>query len=627
MSYGYNGKILHADLTTGAITIETPPDAFYRTYGGGSAMGCYYILKEMPAGADPLSPKNVLTFFVGPATGAPVSGQSRVSISAKSPLTGAIGDAQAGGFWPARLKRTGFDGIVVTGRAEKPVYLLLNNGEASLKDAGHLWGKITGDVERAIQEELGDKNVEVLQIGPAGEKMARFACVINMRSRAAGRTGMGAVMGSKNLKAIVVQGNIKLQFADPDSLKKLARWGAENLEKSDVYGLQLEGTASVLEGQNNDGGLPTRNWTSGVFDGYQTLTGHSMNETVLKENDTCFGCVVRCKRVVEITEGQFQVDPYYGGPEYETLATLGSYCGVDNLAAVCKANEICNKYGLDTISCGATIAWAMDCFQNEIIGPEDTGGIDLRFGNSAAMVEMVERIAKREGFGDLLAEGSARAAVKIGPEAEDLVVTVKGNEFPAHMPEHKRSLALIYSVNPYGADHQSHEHDPSYTPEFSYTDRMAEIGLMDPQPITDLGPQKVRYSLYTQWVYNACNSLCVCQFVYGPAWHLYSTSQLVELIRAATGWDFTMFELMKIGERTVNMQRYFNKREGFTRKDDMLPKKLFTPRIGGPTDGVAISHEQLDGAIEEYYQMAGWDVEGQPVPAKLEELGIGWVAA
>ena len=590
-------------------------------------MGCYYLLKHMPAGADPLGPENVLTVFVGPATGAPVSGQSRVSICAKSPLTEAVGDAQAGGFWPARLKRAGFDGVVVTGRAEKPVYLWVHDGEASLRDASHLWGQITGDVERAIQEELGDRNIEVMQIGPAGEKLARFACVINMSNRAAGRTGMGAVMGSKNLKAIAVQGNLKIQFHDPDSLKELARWGAENLEESDVYSLNLEGTASVLGAQNEEGGLPTRNWTSGVFDGYQAITGRTISETVLKGQDTCFACVIRCKRIVEITEGEFQVDPHYGGPEYETLAALGSYCGVNDLAAICKANEICNKYGLDTISCGATVAWAMDCFENGIIGLHDTGGIELRFGNSAAMVEMVERIAKREGFGDLLAEGSARAAVNIGPDAEDLVVAVKGNELPAHMPEHKRSLALIYAMNPYGADHQSHEHDPSYTPEFSYADRMAEIGLLDPQPIDDLGPQKVRYSLYTQWVYNACNSLCVCQFVYGPAWHLYSTGQFVELIRAATGWDFTMFELMKIGERTVNMQRAFNSREGFTRTDDTLPKRLFDPRSGGPTDGVAIPPEQLAAALETYYQMAGWDEGGRPTRAKLEELGIGWVAA
>jgi len=351
-----------------------------------------------------------------------------------------------------------------------------------------------------------------------------------------------------------------------------------------------------------------------------------MSKTVLKKRDTCYACVVRCKRVVEITEGNYQVDPRYGGPEYETLATFGSFCGVDNLAAISKANEICNKYGMDTISCGATIAWAMDCYEQGLLTSQDTGGLELKFGNAAAVVTLTEQIANRDGFGDILAEGSARAAEKFGPAAQDLVVAVKKHELPAHMPEAKRSLALIYAVNPYGADHQSHEHDPSYTPDWCYTERMAEVGLLDPQPPDNLNAQKVRYSLYTQWIYNAMNSLCVCQFVFGSAWQLYSAGQFAELVRAATGWDFNLFELMKIGERTVNLQRAFNAREGFTKTDDTLPKKLFKSRKGGPTDGISIPPEQLENALGKYYQMAGWDREGRPTSIKLEELGIGWVA-
>jgi aldehyde:ferredoxin oxidoreductase len=626
MKYGYNGKILHVDLTTQNIAIEEPSAQFYRLYGGGSAMGCYYLLKEMPGGVDPLSPENLLTIFVSPVTGAPVPGQSRVTICAKSPLSGAIGDSQGGGFWAAHFKMTGFDGIVIKGKADKPVYLWIHDEIAEIRDASHLWGHITGDVEREIQRELGDKSIDVLQIGPAGEKLVRFANIINMCNRANGRTGMGAVMGSKNLKAIAIQGKRKPTFFNPLAIRDLARWGAEHFNTSDVYGLGIHGTANVLEGQQNLGGLPTRNWTSGIFEGHQAINGVTLHDTVLKERDTCFACIIRCKRVVEITDGDYKVDPVYGGPEYETLATFGSFCGVNDLAAISKANEICNKYGMDTISCGATIAWAMDCYEHGIVSTQDSGGIHLNFGNAASMVKMVELIAKREGFGDVLAEGSARAAEKFGSIARDFLVTIKNHELPAHMPEAKRSLALIYAINPYGADHQSHEHDPSYTPEFSYIDRMAEIGLMDPQPLRDLNAQKIRYAMYTQWVYSACNSFCVCQFVYGPAWHLFSTGQLVELIRAATSWNFSLFELMKVGERTLNMQRAFNAREGFTSIDDALPKKLFQPRIGGPTDGVSIPLEQFTTALQIYYQMAGWDQDGRPTRAKLDELGIGWVS-
>ena len=624
MLRGFSGKILHVDLTLRTLRVEEPSEAFYRKYGGGSGMGAYYLLKEIPAGADPLGPENVLAVFVGPATGAAVSGQSRVAVCAKSPLTGAIGDSQAGGFFPATFKRTGFDGLVISGKADQPVYLWLHDGQAEIRSAPHWWGKITGDVEDGLRQELGDDKIEVMQIGPAGEKLARISNIINMCNRANGRTGMGAVMGSKNLKAIAISGSRSPNFMNRQALKKLARWGAGQYEKSDVFGLGLYGTANVLAGQQGLGGLPTRNWSSGSFEDYQAITGKTMANTILKERDTCYACVVRCKRVVEIQSDRFDVDLRYGGPEYETIAVFGSYLGISDLAATSKANELCNKYGLDTISCGATIAWAMDCFERGLIGLEDTGGIPLHFGDAQSMLQLVELMGKRAGFGDLLADGSDRAAEKFGPAAQDLVVAVKKQELPAHMPQAKRSLALIYAVNPFGADHQSHEHDTSFTPEFSYKERMAEIGLFDPMPARDLGDQKVRYSLVTQWVYSACNSLSVCQFVYGPAWHLYPTSQLVELVKASTGWDFSISELLKMGERTVNLQRLFNIREGFTSLQDTLPKKLFEPLTGGSTDGVAIPPDQLSSAIQAYYRMAGWDENGVPTSSKLEELDIPW---
>jgi len=632
MPYGYHGKILHVDLTKGALEIEEPEEKLYRHYMGGSALGMYYLLKNTPAGADPLGPENTLVLSLSVLTGAPVSGQSRMTATAKSPLTGAVGDAQCGGFWPAECKFAGFDAIVVTGKSEHPVYLWLHDGEAELRDASHLWGKITGEVEAQIKEELGDPKIEVAQCGPAGEKGVRYACIINMSNRANGRTGLGAVMGSKNLKAVAVRGKMRPQLADRDALLKVAKWGADNFEDSDVYGLGLLGTAEVLRSQNKAGGLPTRNWDSGVFPadldagitGWEAIDGQTMSDTILKERDTCYACTVRCKRVVEVVEGPYQVDPHYGGPEYETLATFGSYCGVDDLAAVSYANQICNQYGMDTISCGATIAWAMNCFERGLLTTEDTGGIELRFGNADAMVKLTEMIARREGLGDLLAEGSARAAAKIGHGAEDLVVTVKKQELPAHMPQVKRSLALIYAVNPFGADHQSSEHDGSYR---DYPDRMAEMDLMDPQHPRILNSEKVRYALYTQYLYSCLDSINLCQFVFGPSWHLYGPSQIVDTARAITGWNVSLWELMKVGERRLNLMRAFNAREGFGRDDDKLPKKLSQALVGGKSDGYFVTEDEVEKAKDTYYAMAGWDIStGAPTRTKLEELGLAWVA-
>ena len=567
MPHGYTGKILHVNLTTGDLTIEEPEEKFYRTYMGGSAMGMHYLLKEMPAGADPLGPDNILALSVGVMTGAPISGQSRLTSTAKSPLTGCIGDAQSGGFFPAELKFAGFDAIIIKGKAERPTYLWIHDGEAELRDASHLWGRITGEAEAILKEELDDGKIEVLQIGPAGEKGVRFAALINMSNRANGRTGMGAVMGSKNLKAVAVRGTNKPSVADKDTLNDLARWGAAAVPESDVDGLAKYGTAETTGSQQTDGGLPTYNFNSGVFDGWEAIDGTTMYDTILKGanegkqdrygRDTCYACTIRCKRVVEIKEGPYKVDPHYGGPEYETSSTFGNYCGVSDLAAVAKANELCNKYGMDTISCGATVAWAMECFEEELITVEDTGGIELRFGSAEAMVKMVEMIANREGIGDILAEGSAHAAAKIGRGTEEFLITSKNQEAPAHMPQTKRTLALIYAVNPFGADHESHEHDPSYA---DYPERMAQLGLNDPQPDLALNEEMVRFAMITQHMYSAMDSINVCQFVYGPAWQLYGPDQLVKAAQAVTGWNVSLYELMQVGERRLNMMRAFNAR-------------------------------------------------------------------
>lgn len=621
MPFGYHGKILHVDLTAGKFEVEEPGETFYRKYMGGSGMGAYYLLKHTPAGADPLGPANTLSLMTGVVTGAPFSGQSRVTATAKSPVTDLVGDSQSGGFWPAELKAAGFDGIVIHGKAERPVYLWVHDGEAELRDAATLWGEFTADVEDSVREELDDKRVQILQCGPAAEQGVRFGALISMSNRANGRTGMGTVMASKNLKAVAVRGRNRPALADPGAVKAVAKWGADNFEKSDIYGMGLAGTAEIVLSQDGGGGLPTRNWSSGTFEGAEAISGQRMVETILKERDTCFGCVVRCKRVVAVTEGPFLVDPRYGGPEYETVGTMGSYCGVSDLAAVSLANQLCNMYGMDTISCGATVAWAMDCFERGLLTADDTGGVELRFGNADALVETVECIGKREGFGRVLGEGSARAAEALGV-GQDLVVAVKNHELPAHMPQVKRSLALIYAVNPFGADHQSHEHDPSYG---WYPDRMAELDLLDPQPNDVLNSAKVRFAFYTQCLYSCLDSVSVCQFVFGPSWHLYGPSQLVDAVRGVTGWNVSLWELMKVGERRLNLLRAFNAREGVGAEADTVPQKLLIPLQGGASDGVAITAEEVETAKALYYRMACWDENGRPTRAKLAELGLDWV--
>lgn len=624
MPRGFHNRVLHVDLASGSFHFEQPGEAFFRRYGGGSALGLYYVLKHTPAGCDALGAENTLVLAAGVVTGAPISGNSRLTAVAKSPLSEAIGDSQSGGFFPAQMKFAGVDAIVLHQRSPEPLYLWINEGLPQLRPAAHLMGKPTAEVEDLIKTELGDAKVEILQTGPAGERGVRFASLISMANRANGRTGMGAVMGSKNLKAVVVRGRQPLALANPEGLGQLARWGAQNFEQSDVYSLGLLGTAEIVRSQDRSGGLPTRNWQSGTFAGAASIDGQTMAETILKRRDTCYACIVRCKRVVETNYAGRDVERRYGGPEYETLATFGSYCGIDDLEAVAMANQLCNRYGMDTISCGATIAWAMECFEKGLISRAETGGIDLRFGHAAGMLAMVELIAERQGFGDLLAEGSAGAAARLGRGTQDLVATCKGVELPAHMPQVKRSLALIYASNPFGADHQSSEHDPSYR---AYPDRMAQIGLSDPQPSKVLNDEKVRFALRTQYLYSALDSLSICQFVFGPAWQLYGPDQLVEMVALVTGWDVSIEELLRLGERRLNMLRAFNAREGFGRDADRLPKKLFQALQGGRSAGLALSEGELEAAKDAYYQQAGWDRQsGNPSQEKLSQLGLGWVA-
>jgi aldehyde:ferredoxin oxidoreductase len=638
MAHGYTGKILHVDLSKGLLSVEEPEEAFYRKYMGGSALAMYYLLNELPSGVDPLGPENVLVMALSVLTGTAISGQSRMTAAAKSPLTGGIGDSQGGGFFPAELKFAGFDAVVIKGKAEKPVYLWIHDGQYELRDASHLWGKITGEAEAAIREELGDEKIEVWQIGPAGEKGVRYAGVFSMSNRANGRTGMGAVMGSKNLKAVAVRGKKRPSVADKAGLNELARWGAANLQDSDIAGLAKYGTAETTGSNQTSGTLPAYNFNSGVFDGWEAIDGTTMYDTVLRGaaegkqdragRDTCYACTVRCKRVVEITEGKYKVDPLYGGPEYETTSTFGNYCAIDDLGAISKANEICNKYGMDSISCGATISWAFEAFNEGKLTLDDTDGLDLTWGNADAMVQLTERIAKREGFGDLLAEGSERAAKEIGRGTEQYLITFKGQEAPAHMPQVKSSLSIIYATNPFGADHQSHEHDPAIEGDFEfYEDRMAVLGFKEAQEPRSLSDEKIRWAMKSQHMYSTMDSLDLCQFVFGPAWQLYGPEDMLKLVQSVTGWEGVTFdELQLVGERRLNMMRAFNAREGIDRRADVLPEKLFKPLKGGVSDGWKLDREEVEAALDKYFEFCGWDIRtGIPTREKLVELDLGWI--
>src|SRR5512139_609273 len=630
MPNGYNGKILHVDLTQGTLTVEEPNEAFYRKYMGGSAMGMHYILRDMPKGADPLGPENVLTLMAGVATGAPISGQSRLNANAKSPISGGIGDSQSGGFFPAELKFAGFDGIVIKGKSPKPVYLAIVDGKAELRDAAHLMGKRTGEVDDILHSEV-DKKAEILQHGPAAERGVLFSSLVSMANRHNGRTGMGLVMASKNLKAVVVRGTKKVQVADSKALAALNKSGPKILpENPDMPGLAAEGTATVVLFQNTIGSLPTRNYTEGQFESCEDISGARMVETILKKRDTCYACVVKCKRVVEVNEGPYKVDPKYGGPEYETLGTFGSYCGVSDLAAIAHANQICNENGMDTIACGATIAFAIECYEKEIINRDQTGGLDLKYGDPELMLKVLDAIANCEGpLGEVLSKGSERAAKIWGNGTDECLITVKGAEAPAHMPQAKRSLSLIYAVNPFGADHQSSEHDPYYEEGVAdlNLNRLKMMGLSEPQPGYSLTPEKVRFAYLSEVFYSMMDSLELCQFVFGPAWTLYGPAETVEMVRAITGWDITLDELMAVGERRISLFRTFNAREGLGRKDDKLPKKFYKQLAGsGPTAGIALTHEEVDAAIDHYYQLAGLDADGAPTPETLKKHDLEWAA-
>ncbi len=427
-------------------------------------------------------------------------------------------------------------------------------------------------------------------------------------------------MGSKNLKAVACRGKRPYEYADPDAVKAMAKKGGDGFKNSGFAKLLREmGTPGVVRPQSSVGNLCTKNFSSGTFAGMEKIAGEHLRDTIMKRSETCYGCVVSCKNIVAAEE-PYSVDPEYGGPEFETIGLLGSNLLIDDIVAISKGNEICNAYGIDTITAGAMVAYAMESFENGLITPEQAGGIDLKFGNAGAMIEMLRRIGEREGLGDTLAEGMPLAIKKLGAATEPYAIHVKGLPFPVHMAQVKMSQALTYAVNPFGADHMSTEHDWLIA---GPVEAGRSLGLYEKRDFADLDDEKVKLVVYSQMYYSALDSYTLCAFCWGPD-AIFGYRDLEAFIKAVTGWEVTMWEIMKLGERRINLMRAFNAREGFTAADDKLPERMFAPIPDGIAEGKHVPREALMAAKEAYYAFMGWDpVTGNPTPMKLRELGLG----
>jgi aldehyde:ferredoxin oxidoreductase len=624
MSVSFHNKILRVNLTEGTVSVDEPGAIYMRQYMGGWNVIADTLLREVPPGADPLGPDNVLVFAPGVLTGLAIAGASRNAVGAKSPITGGFGATEVGGDWGAQFKRAGFDALIVTGASEKPVYLWVKDGECEIRDASKVWGKTTKETQALIREELGEPRAEMTMIGPGGENMVQYACVMNGLKDAAGRTGMGAVMGSKKLKAVVSLGTQSVEGADQDTIREMARRAAQEVrEGTRASGLHEAGTGGrALEGGIVSGNMPIRNFRDGEFPEISGL--EYIMDKIGIGMEGCWACPVRCKKVVQAQE-PFEVDPAYGGAEYETIGALGSACGVSDIVAMSKANELCNAHSLDTIGAGVVVAFAMECFEEELISVEDTGGIELRFGSGEALVQMVEKIARREGIGDVLAGGLLPAAAKIGRGAERFTVHAKGQAQPMHEPRLKRGLAIGYAVSPTGADHVHALHDTGlvYPGEdgFIQNRTLREMGVLEAIDLENLGPEKVRATIYSTMAGIMQNCLPICIF---PGWHLRDLAVMTE---AATGWDVSEYELLKLGERAMTLARVFNMREGLTADDDELCERSYGPTQGGALAEGGIDRDELKKAMHTYYGMMGWDREtGVPTVEKLQELGVSWAA-
>jgi aldehyde:ferredoxin oxidoreductase len=608
--HGWNGKLLRVNLTHQTASVEEIDPQEAKDFIGGRGLAIRYLYREMDPQADPLSPENKLIFATGPLTATPAPTGNRYMVVAKSPLTGALSCSNSGGVFPTEMKRTGFDLIIFEGKAREPVYLWVNDDQAEIRPADHLWGKDAHKVEDILLAET-DPKTKVASIGPAGERLVRVAAIISDKHRAAARSGVGAVMGSKNLKAVVVRGTKKTALAEPEKMRTLCRQVRAEVVEAVKKGtaLNLYGTAYVPEVTNELGILPTRNFQTGSFDGVENITGHALREKYLIRPKPCFGCPLACGRLTRVEDPGY--DGEGEGPEYETIAALGSACGIDNLAAITKANYLCNELGLDTISIGMTIACAMELYEKGHL-PEEDAGMPLRFGDADAVIAMVKLAGKREGFGALLAEGSYRLAEKYGhPEYS---ITAKKQEFPGYDPRGSKGMGLLYATSNIGASHMSG--DLAYMEVFGVPEKL------DPLTIE----HKPEYIKHFEDIFTIIDAAGLCVFVsirylFDQTFQVTPT-RLTELLNYATGAGYTVDSLLEAGERIFNLERMFLVKAGFSRADDTLPPRMLKEPLSiGPAQGHVVELEEM---LDEFYTLRGWDENGIPSQEKLESLGLHW---
>jgi len=614
MSGGYMGKMLFVDLSTGKIDEEPLDDKLCRDFLGGYGIGAHILYSRQPGKVDPLGPENALGFCTGPLTGVPGFLGSRYTVVGKSPLTGGWGDANSGGFFGPHLKFAGYDAVFFTGISPKPVYLLINDGKVDLRDAGNLWGKDTNHTEDMLKNELG-KKIRVAAIGPAGEQLTLISCAMNDKGRAAARSGLGAVMGSKKLKAIVVTGTKEVPLPDKEKAATIS-----HEYRSKMSGMMYEifpkyGTSAGLQVCVLIGDSPVKNW-GGVGERDFPNGAAISDDNVLNLVDRkygCWGCPIGCGATMKAgTEYQYEAGVHR--PEYETLAALGPMCLNDNLESILKATDICNRYGIDTISLGATISFAIECYENGIISTKDTDGIELNWGNHQSIVAIAEKIANRDGFGDMLADGVKRAAEMIGRGADQYAIHVGGQELPMHDPR----LAPSFSGT-YQADSTPGRHTQGGLGMF-------EMGVAPPEWIPSMDKYtytgKGQYEAMLKNAVHTANAAGICNFTLSTL----PSDALPTLISAVTGWVFDMNEVLKVGERISNVRQAFNIREGFTPKDFRISGRPVgdPPLEGGPTANVTVDADTLRA---EYFMAMDWDIEtGKPSRSKLEELGLQDIA-
>ncbi len=615
MSRGYMGKLLRVNLTEGTISSEELRPDWVRKFIGGAGLATRYLYEEVPTGADPLGPENLLIFMAGPLTGTASASASRYSVVAKSPLTGIWGQANSGGSFGPALKRSGYDGVIFEGISPDPVYLKIENGVADLCDASHLWGKTVPKTQNLIQES-SNRKYTIAAIGPAGENLVRYAAIMNNVHRAAGRTGMGAVMGSKRLKAIACSGNQTVNLAHEDDFRKAAKKQIDLLDESMLkVGFEAFGTNMVSDMVNVRGGYPTSNWQSGVFEEIEEVNAQALTDKVFVEGVACFACPIACGRGTEIRQGKWK-GKKGEGPEYESVNMLGALCGVSDMNAITMANYRCNEYGLDSISTGSTIAFAMECYQRGILTPEHTNGLEIKFGDPDLVVQLVQKIAMRDGIGDLLAEGTRIMSQRLGHDSGRFAMHVKGLELPAYDPRAAKICGLGYVTANRGGDHMT-----AYIEGPTFID--VPFLLVEDSSIKDplvADPQEAKVVVDMENALAVYDATGGCKFM----GILLSAEDIVELIASATGWDYGVEDFRKSGERIYNLERVYCVREGIDRDQDILPERLMEePLTGGGAQGMLIESDSLEMMKEAYYELRGWDTAtGKPTVAKLEELEL-----